>query len=248
MNATNSRYGYMRSDELFCRDANGIDLPAAPDFVFAHAMFRGWIESPIYPCVGAKAVIARNTYFLSLYDRMNEHASTIDLFEDICRFVGDRKTMEGQYRSFIALFRSSGSTDEEEFHSALWRQLQSLHNLDSQLFGWDPAVSSDPDDADFSYSVAGTAFFIIGLHPNSSRTARKFAMAALVFNAHDQFEILRAKGHFEAMKISIRRRDLELQGSLNPNLSDFGETSEARQYSGLNIISNGKCPFKANNH
>jgi FPC/CPF motif-containing protein YcgG len=38
-------------------------------------------------------------------------------------------------------------------------------------------------------------------------------------------------------------RDLRLQGSLNPNLSDFGKKSDARQYSGRAVEANWKCPF-----
>jgi hypothetical protein len=34
-----------------------------------------------------------------------------------------------------------------------------------------------------------------------------------------------------------------LQGSLNPNLADFGEQSEARQYSGRATEADWVCPF-----
>jgi FPC/CPF motif-containing protein YcgG len=66
-----------------------------------------------------------------------------------------------------------------------------------------------------------------------------------VFNPHEQFERLRADGHWKRMQETIRRRDLELQGSINPMLSDFGEQSEARQYSGRAVEDNWRAPFKA---
>jgi FPC/CPF motif-containing protein YcgG len=47
------------------------------------------------------------------------------------------------------------------------------------------------------------------------------------------------------MQETIRARDLELQGSINPMLSDFGVDSEARQYSGRAVEENWQAPFKA---
>jgi FPC/CPF motif-containing protein YcgG len=47
------------------------------------------------------------------------------------------------------------------------------------------------------------------------------------------------------MRETIRARDMKLQGTLNPNLSDFGKQSEARQYSGRAVEQNWKCPFHA---
>jgi hypothetical protein len=37
---------------------------------------------------------------------------------------------------------------------------------------------------------------------------------------------------------------MRLQGSINPNLSDFGVHSEARQYSGRAVEDAWKCPFR----
>jgi FPC/CPF motif-containing protein YcgG len=47
------------------------------------------------------------------------------------------------------------------------------------------------------------------------------------------------------MQETIRTRDLALQGTINPMLSDFGERSEARQYSGRAVEENWQAPFKA---
>ena len=41
----------------------------------------------------------------------------------------------------------------------------------------------------------------------------------------------------------VRERDIALQGSANPNLADFGERSEARQYSGRVTEPAWRCPF-----
>jgi len=138
--------------------------------------------------------------------------------------------------------------NEHDWEKLLWEQLQSLHELDRQHHAWDASVSSDPEDKTFSFSFAETAFFIVGLHPASSRLARRFAYPTLVFNSHAQFERLRERGQFERLRQVIRVRDYNLQGSLNPNLTDYGEQSEARQYSGRAVEQHWKCPFHARPH
>lgn len=93
-------------------------------------------------------------------------------------------------------------------------------------------MSSDPGDSRFGFSFAGTAFFVVGMHPQASRRARRTPSPTLVFNAHAQFEALRRTGSFERMRDTIRRRDVRRQGSVNPMMADHGQVSEARQYSG----------------
>jgi FPC/CPF motif-containing protein YcgG len=150
-----------------------------------------------------------------------------------------------EYATFVAIFESPRGTDELQFESLFWQQLRRLHELDAAHFDWDPNVRSDPTDPHFSFSFGGQALYVIGLHANSSREARRFPWPALVFNPHEQFERLRADGKWKRMQETIRARDLELQGSINPMLSDFGVDSEARQYSGRAVEEDWRAPFKA---
>jgi FPC/CPF motif-containing protein YcgG len=150
-----------------------------------------------------------------------------------------------EYATFVAIFESPRETDELEFESLFWQQLRRLNELDAAHFEWDPNVRSDPSDPHFSFSFGGQALYVIGLHANSSREARRFPWPALVFNPHEQFERLRADGKWKRMQDTIRSRDLELQGSINPMLSDFGADSEARQYSGRAVEEDWRAPFKA---
>jgi FPC/CPF motif-containing protein YcgG len=83
------------------------------------------------------------------------------------------------------------------------------------------------------------------MHANSSRDARRFPWPTLIFNPHEQFERLRSDGKWKHMQETIRQRDVQLQGSINPMLSDFGEQSEARQYSGRPVEEDWRAPFKA---
>jgi FPC/CPF motif-containing protein YcgG len=176
---------------------------------------------------------------------MGTRATTAGLAYDLWEYVRELPTLETEYATFIASFAAPLTSDEREWEELLWSQLQSLHEMDKPHHAWDSTVSSDPEDPAFSFSFAGTAFFIVGLHPSSSRLARRFAWPTLVFNAHAQFERLREQHQFDRMRQTIRTRDHQLQGSLNPNLSNYGEHSEARQYSGRAVEGDWKCPFHA---
>ena len=118
-----------------------------------------------------------------------------------------------------------------------------MHRYDRETFEWDPTVSADPAQPDFSFSVGGRAFFVVGLHPLASRLARRAPVPCLVFNFHNQFESLRASGKYQGMQKVIRQRELQLQGTINPVLAQFGDASEARQYSGVAVDAQWTCPF-----
>jgi len=211
----------------------------------AHNSFRAQVLDPDFPCIGGKAAVNGGTYRFGLYAEMNSPATTAGLAHDLWEYARELPTFGTDYATFAASFVTPDVTGEREWERLLWAQLQSLHELDREHHVWDPAVASDPADTGFSFSFAETAFFVVGLHPASSRRARRFRWATLVFNAHAQFERLREQNQFERLQETVRARDLKLQGSLNPNLSDFGEASEARQYSGRPVEENWRCPFSA---
>lgn len=119
-------------------------------------------------------------------------------------------------------------------------QLELLHEIDGRA--WDPSVSRDPADPHFAFSVAGRAYFVVGLHPHASRIARRMPRPTLVFNVHEQFEQLRSSERFSRMRDTIRRRDVQVQGDLNPMVADYGNDSEARQYSGRAVSSAWEPP------
>ena len=130
------------------------------------------------------------------------------------------------------------------FDELLWQRLQALEILDAENYSYDNRVESDPSSSSFSFSIKEEAFYIIGLHPASSRQARQFKYPALVFNPHAQFEQLRSTTKYEVMKNTVRKRDIALSGSVNPMLQDFGESSEVFQYSGRKYDETWQCPLK----
>ncbi len=212
----------------------------------AHSSFRDFIGAPAFSCLGAKSAIATNTYRFGTYQKLDDTASTAGLARDLFAFASERRGFESLFTTYVAVFAGfeSGPDPDLAFERALWSQLRRLYELDRTEHAWDPRVSKDPSDPTFSYSFATTGFFVVGLHRESTRSARRFAWPTLVFNAHEQFEELKARGQFARLQERIRAREIGLDGSLNPNLSDFGDHSEARQYAGRPLPKDWKCPFR----
>jgi FPC/CPF motif-containing protein YcgG len=238
-----SAYAAPQAGRLVRADDPGRPLPAVAELV--HDSFLALALSPRFPCGGAKAALKRGAYRMGFYGEMAAAGSTAGLARDLSSFLREQGSLGDVYTTFVATFAGPVPAGETEFEDLLWRQLQALHDLDAPHHAWDPTVSDDPEDPRFSFSFGGRGFYVIGLHAASSRWARRFAWPTLVFNAHDQFETLRADGRYKPLQASVRARDRELQGRINPTLRDFGESSEARQYSGRAVGRKWKCPFHA---
>jgi FPC/CPF motif-containing protein YcgG len=205
---------------------------------------RQFMQSDHCSCVAAKAAIATGGYRFGYYPRFEPSAAIEGVARDIAAFVAERSSIPSRYATFVAAFEETACGDERWFENNLWRILQRLHELDARYHGWNASVSSDPADPKFSFSFAGTAFFIVGMHPNASRRSRRFFMPAIAFNTHDQFEEARQSGDFDRIVAAVRKRELSLQGSINPELREFGTRSEARQYAGRATEEEWKCPFR----
>lgn len=80
-----------------------------------------------------------------------------------------------------------------------------LSSLDK--VSWDHQVESNPAHKEFSFSLLGKSFYIVGMHPKSSRLARQSPYPALVFNLHWQFEKLREMGTYSYIRNKIRKRE-----------------------------------------
>ena len=209
----------------------------------ADAAFRAFVADPNFSCLAGKGVMRGDGFRLRLYGALGSARSSVRLGRDLAAFVADVPADGSGLHSFVAVFPRQAPNGEAEFERRLWRQLQRLHERDAPGVGWDSAVSADPDDPHFSFSFGGRAMFVVGVHAASSRLARRFRWPALVFNPHAQFERLRADGRFAPLQAAVRGREIALQGSLNPNLADFGDRSEARQYSGRPAEPDWRCPF-----
>lgn len=202
------------------------------------------IKGNLFACVGGKAVVSKNRYQLNIYSDMTSQEDIEKLYEDLCKFTVDVPVDSENYlASYIAVFKNTQADSENEFNDLLWSLLQSLNEVDT--VPWNSKVSSDVRDPNFSYSLGGVAFFVIGMHPKASRISRRFPYITIVFNNRDSFGILREKGLFEGFQESTRKNDIRIQGTINPNLANFGDSSEALQYSGMENPSLEKIKFKA---
>ncbi|GAA0299708.1 guanitoxin biosynthesis heme-dependent pre-guanitoxin N-hydroxylase GntA [Sphingomonas oligophenolica] len=207
-------------------------------------MLHDHVSDADFPCVGAKAALARGTLEVLACDRIDSAWDDLRIHDGLLTFAAAYRKEPSLFRSFAVVFEGPEDLDEARFEAALWKRAQSLSDKDVwRGQDYDASVSHDPDSPHFSLSFGGEAFFIVGLHPDASRPARRFSRPAMVFNLHDQFEILRAEGKYEGMREKILVRDEALAGSRNPMLARHGEASEARQYSGRVVGDGWKCPF-----
>ncbi|NMH60558.1 guanitoxin biosynthesis heme-dependent pre-guanitoxin N-hydroxylase GntA [Alteromonas ponticola] len=202
-----------------------------------------FISNKPFPCIGAKTALNRENLTINCYGDIQKDDNITDILGDLYHFIDSFDLNTNMYSSFIAIFEDSEELDEQEFETALFNKLQDLHDSDHAISEWDPEVSSNPMHSQFSFSLGGQAFFIIGLNPNSSRKSRQFEYPALVFNLHAQFDYLRSHNKFDAMRDHIRQRDQRYSGTMNPMLASFGESSEVYQYSGRQVEKNWQCPF-----
>jgi len=204
--------------------------------------FEEFVNDAGFSCLAGKGVVHQQGHVVRSYAPLATREATIALAADLSAFTVTSATPT-TLRAFVAVFPARAPRSELAFERRLWAQLQLLHEHDDPSARWDPNVSDDPDDPMFSFSFAGCAYFVVGLHAYSSRISRRFLWPALIFNPHSQFGRLRGEGRFARMQQAIREREIAVQGSLNPNLADFGERSEARQYSGREVERDWKCPF-----
>lgn len=205
--------------------------------------FHRFINDDAYPCVAARAALSRNNIACLLAGHMGCPKDDVQILRFLYDFVLRFRNSHAPLSSAAIIFQSPATTTEETFEALLWQRLQSLSALDAANHRYDKRVNPDPSAPDFSFSLAEEAFFVIGLHPASSRRSRQFSYPAMIFNPHAQFEEMRKANRYEKMKNIVRQRDAVYSGSTNPMLADFGESSEVYQYSGKRYDREWTCPL-----
>lgn len=204
--------------------------------------FKAFILQNDHPCVMAQSAFEHDQVMIKDFGEMRSLNAAQEIIEGLEEFLRNFDTdTKKEFYSFIAVFPQETIDSEIEFEKKLWMLLNQIHKLDESE--WDNSVSKDPKNNDFSFSISGRAFYIVGMHPNSSRLARQSPYPSIAFNLHSQFEKLREDGVFKVVRNKIRQRDKARQGTINPMLKDFGSDSEAKQYSGRAVKKDWKCPF-----
>lgn len=207
--------------------------------------FEEFVREPLFPCVGAKAALSRKQMTFVVARDIKSAWDDFDIHAAVRGLVDKYRENRAPFRSLAVIFNQDLRLDELQFEQRLWERLQTLSDMDDWLGQEkDARVAHDPNHPEFSLSFGGEAFFIIGLHPQVSRPARRFVRPSMIFNLHDQFELLREANQYEKLRASILDRDVKIAGNINPMLAKHGEVSAARQYSGRAVESGWKCPYQ----
>jgi FPC/CPF motif-containing protein YcgG len=235
---------FQRQGSRLVRTGDG--APPHPRIQLRHDRLRASVMSAAYPCVMGAAALRADHYAFAAFAQFGTARAAEQLAAGLEWFVRTHPepvTEDDPFTTFVSTFDGPVDLDDVGFERTLWRQLQLLHEVDRRRWPWDPRVSGDPADPRFSFSVAGHAFFVIGMHPRAARLARTAFVPALVFNRHQQFDLLRERGQMQRVSDIIRARDRRLQGWEYPTLAQFGQVSEARQYAGRVVDQDWRCPF-----
>jgi FPC/CPF motif-containing protein YcgG len=183
--------------DMFSEPSHDQDLdgqPWVPNTRGAPQRVAAYIAAPAFPCVGAKSALNKNRMRFGQFGALGAKANAAPLCERLGEFSDEFPEPGALPVSFVALFDPVFRLDEQRFENLLWQQLQSLHEHDRRSFTWNESVGKDAASNDFSFSIGGRAYFVVGLHPRASRLARRAPQPCLVFNFHDQFEALKASG------------------------------------------------------
>ncbi len=204
------------------------------------------LENKEFPCVAAKAAMVKSQLNVMVAGHMACPKDDKAILDFIYNFVDNYREANSLFHSAVIIFEQPEIYSEQMYSQFFWDRLQALSNMDARMYDYDERVDQDPQSENFSFSLKGEAFFVIGLHPAASRESRRFKYPAIVFNPHNQFEMLRDANQYTKMKNIVRKRDIALSGSINPMLEDFGTSSEVYQYTGQKLDNSWKCPLNIN--
>ena len=210
-----------------------------------HHEIRSLVLQKDYPCVAAIQSVVRNDYMVGTYGQFGHGTHWQNLRADLLHYLELQRVTQSRYMSFWAVFSAAEQAPDGaiDFDANLWRELSLLSSEEERSVDWGKINSSDPNDPSFCLSLNGEKLFVVGLHPQSSRVARRFSRPAMVFNAFSQFEQFVKEGTYTALVNTIRQRDVKLQGSINPMVLAHGDVWESIQYSGHENPDSWKCPF-----
>ncbi len=207
--------------------------------------FHSFISDALFPCVAAKDALSKDNIQIYIAQHIACPADDEGILAFLYTFTDAYRVVEKGFHSAAIIFEQPENMSEDIFDNFMWQRLSALKILDEKNYQHDARVSNDPNSPNFSFSVKEEAYFILALHANNSRPARKFKYPTLIFNPHAQFEAMKTTNRYEKMKAVVRKKDMALAGSINPMLSNFGEASEVFQYSGKQYDNNWQCPLSS---
>ncbi len=206
---------------------------------------REFVGQKTYPCMPARKSLEYDDYCVGIYSGlMGENTDSAQILRDLLYFRQQQRSTASLYMTHWAIFPDTSAANEDEFERMLWRELSRISAQQPGDVPWDKNFSSDPTKHNFCPSFGGDAFFIVGMHPVSSRKARQFKHTAIVFNLYDQFEELERRGAYASTVQINRAREMKFFGSVNPMVEKYGDQWESIQFSGKNNPPDWQCPFE----
>lgn len=146
--------------------------------------YKSFILCENHPSILANALFRMELYQIRAYEDINDLDNLKQLLLDVESYLNQNIPYQSEVESFVAAFPNNYYEDEILFENALLQTLNMLNHLEH--CEWDQNVSDVPDTARFSFSINGRSFYILGLHPESSKMARQAPYTTLVFNQKDR--------------------------------------------------------------
>lgn len=129
------------------------------------SLFRDFIIEKKHPCIMAQSVFTQDNVDFHTYQNFGSRETAQKIMADLKTYLKKFDFGSNDFFTFIAIFEGEQGFSETDFETKLWEQLQFLHDEDD--VPWNSEVSKNPESDDFSFSLAGEAFYIVGMHPNS---------------------------------------------------------------------------------
>jgi len=148
--------------------------------------FREFILDQDHPSDIAKPLILDNKVTLRNYHKLGSIETAEKLICDLKTFLKKQPSDNTQIESFIAAFSHQDIESDFRFEELLWRQLWLLKQCDNKP--WEKSVDSNSESDFFRFNLLGKAFYILGMHSESSAKAKQSPYPCIVFTLHDQLK------------------------------------------------------------
>ena len=114
------------------------------------SLLHDHIADRAFPCVGAKAAMARGTLNVLACTSIDSAWDDLRIHDGLVKFAAAYRENPALFRSFAVVFDGPGDLDEPAFERALWQRIQSLSDKDVwRGQPYDTRVSHDPADSHF---------------------------------------------------------------------------------------------------
>ena len=125
---------------------------SAPLFQWQHpaqdelgALLSNHVADAAFPCVGAKAALAKGTLEILACTRIDSAWDDMRIHDRLLTWAHAYRADPSLYRSFAVVFDEVGLLSERAFEAAVWQRVQSISDKDVwRGQPYDDRVSSNP--------------------------------------------------------------------------------------------------------